>query len=137
MPTKETAPANEAWSAVQREAKVMFFLMRTAFWFSLVLLVLPFGGTGEDRDEAVNPIQALSAARDAVGDITAICERKPDVCETGKSAFQTIGVRARESAKIAYELLDEQFSEPDPSIQTGGIPAIIDAAASDDAAGVN
>ena len=99
----------------------MFFLMRSAFWFSLVLLMLPFGGTGEDRDDAVNPIQALSAARDAVGDITAICERKPDVCETGKSALHTIGVRAKASAKLAYDMLDDEPAEPDLSIKTGTV----------------
>lgn len=101
----------------------MFFLIRTAFWFSLVLLVMPFGGTGGDGNEAVSPFQAMFAAREAVSDVSGICERKPDVCEIGKSAFQTIGVRARESARIAYELLDQQFGEPDPSIQTGSIPA--------------
>lgn len=106
----------------------MFFLIRTAFWFSLVLLIMPFGGTG-GGNEAVSPIQAMFAAREAVSDMSGICERKPDVCEIGKSAFQTIGVRARESARIAYELLDQQFGEPDPSIQTGSIPAAIDAPA--------
>jgi hypothetical protein len=106
----------------------MGFLVRAAFWFSLVLLVLPFGSTGEDGSEAVSPFQAFFAAREAVSDVTGICERKPDVCEIGKSALQTIGVRARESARIAYELLDQQFGELDPSIQTGSIPAAADAA---------
>jgi hypothetical protein len=110
-----------------QRGNVMFFLIRTAFWFSLVLLVLPFGNIGSNGGEAVNPVQALSAAREAVGDVTGICERKPEVCEIGKSAFQTIGVRARESARIAYELLDQQFGEPDQSVQTGSIPAIIEA----------
>ena len=44
--------------------------------------------------------------REAVGDIAGICERKPDVCETGKSALHTIGVRAKASAKIAYDMLE-------------------------------
>lgn len=102
----------------------MGFLIRMGFWFSLVLLVLPFD-TGESSDGApsVSPVQALFAAREAVGDVAGICERKPEVCETGKSALHTIGVRAREGARIAYELLDERFGEPDPSLTTGSIPA--------------
>ena len=55
--------------------------------------------------------------REAVGDIAGICERKPDVCETGKSALHTIGVRAKASAKIAYDMLNE----PDQSITTGTV----------------
>lgn len=99
----------------------MGFLIRTAFWFSLVLLMLPLG-TGPDGESRVSPLQALFAAREAVGDIAGICERKPDVCETGKAAMQTIGVRARESARIAYEVLDQQFGKPDTATQTGSVP---------------
>jgi hypothetical protein len=93
----------------------MFFLMRMTFWFSLVLLMLPFGG-GDDGSQ-VSPLKALMTVREAVGDIAGICERKPDVCETGKSALHTIGVRAKASAKVAYDML----GEPDESIKTGTV----------------
>ena len=87
----------------------MGFLIRMAFWFSLVLLALPLGvGTGEDGKQSVGPIQALFAAREAVGDIAGLCERKPDVCETGKSAMYTITVRAKETAKMAAAMIDDQ-----------------------------
>ncbi|WP_406873858.1 DUF5330 domain-containing protein [Aminobacter sp. P9b] len=103
----------------------MGFLFRTAFWFSLVLLLLPLG-TGPDGENSVSPLQAIFAAREAVGDIAGICERKPEVCETGKAAMQTIGVRARESARIAYEALDQQFGQPDTATRTGSVPATDD-----------
>jgi hypothetical protein len=93
----------------------MFFLMRMTFWFSLVLLMLPFGG-GDDGQQ-VSPLKALLTVREAVGDIAGICERKPDVCETGKSALHTIGVRAKASARIAYDML----GEPDDTIKTGTV----------------
>lgn len=101
----------------------MGFLIRAAFWFSLVLLALPFGvGTG-DGEEAVGPLQALSAAREAVGDIAGMCERRPDVCETGKSALHTIGVRARETAKLAAAMLEENDAgQPDTQTTTGSVP---------------
>lgn len=89
----------------------MGFLIRMAFWFSLVLLALPLGvGPGEDGEQSVGPIQALFAAREAVGDIAGLCERKPDVCETGKSAMYTISVRAKETARIAAAMIDDQQS---------------------------
>jgi hypothetical protein len=102
----------------------MGFLVRMAFWFSLVLLILPLD-TGNSSTDApsVGAIQAFLAAREAVGDVTGICERKPEVCETGKSALQTVGVRAREAARIAFEMLDDNFGEPDTATMTGAIPA--------------
>jgi uncharacterized protein DUF5330 len=84
----------------------MGFLIRTAFWFSLVLLLLPFGGDGSSDD--LGPLQALLAAREAVQDISGICERKPDVCKAGKSALHTIGVKAKASAEFAYDMLDDE-----------------------------
>ncbi|AZO06081.1 hypothetical protein EOA27_16875 [Mesorhizobium sp. M2A.F.Ca.ET.037.01.1.1] len=90
----------------------MGFLIRMAFWFSLVLLALPLGvGPGEDGQQSVGPIQALFAAREAVGDIAGLCERKPDVCETGKSAMYTITVRAQETAKIAAAMIDDKSEQ--------------------------
>ena len=104
----------------------MGFLIRMAFWFSLVLLALPLSaGSDEEGHESVGPIQALFAAREAVGDIAGICERKPDVCETGKSAMHTITARAKETAKIAAAMLDDKGTEPetspDTSLATGGV----------------
>jgi hypothetical protein len=101
----------------------MGFLIRMTFWFSLVLLALPFdmGDTGSG-EPSVGAIQTFLAAREAVGDLSGICERKPDVCETGKSALQTVGVRAREAARITFEMLDTQFGQPDTETQTGSIP---------------
>ena len=97
----------------------MGFLIRMAFWFSLVLLALPLSvGPDEAGHESVGPIQALFAAREAVGDIAGLCERKPDVCETGKSAMYTITVRAKETAKIAAAMIDDQQSGQAGALET-------------------
>lgn len=85
----------------------MFFLMRMAFWFSLVLLALPLNpADGSDPGATVGPIQALFAARAAVSDISGMCERQPEVCDTGSAAIHTIGTRA----KAAYQIIDHQLS---------------------------
>lgn len=101
----------------------MGFLIRMAFWFSLVLLVLPLD-TSETTGESISPIQAFFAAREAVDDVSGICERKPDVCEVGKAAMQTIGARARETARIAYEMLEDNgAAKPVPADAVGALIA--------------
>jgi len=100
----------------------MGFLIRLAFWFSLVLLALPFDvGPDEQGRESVNPIQALIAAREAVGDIAGICERKPDVCETGASAVHTISERAKQTARIAATLIEDTPTGQAEPATTGSI----------------
>jgi hypothetical protein len=46
----------------------MGFLIKTAFWFGLVLLVIPFGA-GADKGKLVNPVEAFQAAREAASDV--------------------------------------------------------------------
>jgi hypothetical protein len=103
----------------------MGFLIRTAFWLSLVLLVIPFDVSDRaDTTETVGPIQAFLAARDAVGDVAGMCERQPTVCEVGRAAVHTIGLKARETARIAYAWIEDEQkapSEPDTQIMTGSI----------------
>lgn len=90
----------------------MGFLIRFAFWFSLVLLALPFDvGPDEEGRENVNPIQALLAAKDAVGDIAGLCERQPEVCETGASAIHTVTERAKLAARMAVSMIEENPSQ--------------------------
>jgi hypothetical protein len=100
----------------------MGFLIRTTFWFSLVLLLLPFGGDGSSDD--LGPLQALLAAREAVQDISGICERKPDVCEAGQSALHTIGVKAKTSARLAYDMLGSD--EEQAAAQPGDVAEALD-----------
>src|SRR6185369_5067282 len=103
----------------------MGFLIRTAFWFSLVLLLLPFGGDGSSDD--LGPLQALLAAREAVQDFSGICERKPEVCKAGKSALHTIGVKAKASAKFAYGMLgDDSDTDATQPVEAAAAPDAIE-----------
>ncbi len=86
----------------------MGFLIRSVFWLGLVLLILPLGGNGDAATPTVGPLQAFVAAREAVGDIAGMCERKPDVCETGRAALNTIGIHARAGVRLASKLLDDK-----------------------------
>lgn len=90
------------------------FLVRSTFWLSLVLLAIPFGGTTQDG-RSIGPFEALGAARVAIADMVAICDRQPAVCETGKAALQTVASRARDASHFAYQVLDKHLDETDPT----------------------
>ena len=99
----------------------MGFLIKFAFWLSLVLLVIPFGNNA-DGQPTVGAVQAFLAARAVVDDMSGLCERRPDACEVGRAAMQTIGIRAREGARLAYGVLDEHFGEAAEPLHTGSVP---------------
>jgi len=101
----------------------MGFIIRSVFWLSLVLLIVPFGGNGEDGAETVGPVEAFIAARGAIGDISGMCERKPEVCEVGRSAIYTIGVRAREGARIAMAAIEDDGEDGEAELTTGSVQA--------------
>ena len=100
------------------------FLIRMTFWFSLVLLLLPLDTGADGGEPAVNPIRAFLAAGEAVSDLAGMCERKPDVCETGASALHTIAGRAREGTRMVLRYVgeDEETVETDDETVTGSLP---------------
>ncbi len=90
------------------------FLFKSAFWLSIALLFIPLAPSGETDGPQVGAVDAFFAARDAISDVSGICERKPEVCEIGGALVGSLGMRAREGARIAYEALDGQFGETSP-----------------------
>lgn len=91
----------------------MWFLIKGTFWFTLVLVVLSYiggpsqgTGAGKPQFELAN---AISAATGAYDYLSGLCGQKPDVCVKGAETFQAIGIRAREGALVAYQLLNRQF----------------------------
>jgi hypothetical protein len=110
----------------------MRFLFKIVFWFSLVLLIIPLGESSTSKQQQLasgaippEPVGALDtflAAREAITDVGAICERKPTVCEVGREAMNTVGIRAREVARIAFQMLDQNFGSADGQVVTGSVP---------------
>lgn len=113
----------------------MGILFKGAFWFSAVLLALPILESGEETPDApsaptIEMAETLSAIGTAVADIRAICDRHPDVCETGGETLVALGYRARDGARIAYEYLDASLAEdsgPIAAAPTAGPSEVIPA----------
>lgn len=78
----------------------MFFLLRVAFWLSIVVLLLPADPSTGDKAPRVTAFEALSAAETTVADVSQFCNRNPDVCTTGNAAFHLFGDKVRYGAKL-------------------------------------
>jgi hypothetical protein len=102
----------------------MWFLLRVAFWLSLVLILLPSGGSQPVPASQVSAGEAFSAARATVTDVQQFCERQREVCNVGSQAAVTLGQRAQAGAKMIYEFLHERFhaNESGSERTTGSVP---------------
>ena len=110
----------------------MWFLIKGAFWFSLVLVMLPiFDPEATERladEPGVELTDALGAAAGVISYATELCAEKPDVCVKSAETFSTLGSRAREGARVAYTYLDTQFADEAAStaadaVRTGTVTA--------------
>src|SRR4029079_17963375 len=92
----------------------MFFLLRVAFWLTIVLALLPSGGAQQSAQASaqnkVGPTEAVVAASAAVSDMGSFCERQPDACVVGAQAAVAIGQRAQAGAKMVYEFINDYAS---------------------------
>src|SRR5712691_4556846 len=90
----------------------MFFLIRMAFWLSVVLVLLPTGGskpTASAPGSEIGAIEAVSAASATVSDMGQFCARQPEACAVGSQAAVALGHRAQAGAKMVYEFLNERM----------------------------
>jgi hypothetical protein len=101
----------------------MWFLLRVAFWLSIVLILLPTGGSQPVPQSQVSAGEAISAAKAAVSDMQHFCERQPGVCEVGSQTAVTLGQRAQVGAKMLYEFLQEWLSSNEAVNSTGSVPS--------------
>lgn len=87
----------------------MFFLMRMAFWLTLVLVLLPTDKTANtDKSKSIDTMDAASAAAAAMSDMTQFCTRQPTACEVGGKAAVAIGERAQNGARKVYQFITEK-----------------------------
>ena len=89
------------------------FLVRAAFWLSVVVMMLPADSDTGDKAPRVSAFEALSAAQSAVTDFSQFCNRNPDVCVTGGSAFHVFADKVRFGAKVLYGYFGERKAGSD------------------------
>jgi hypothetical protein len=96
----------------------MFFLLRVAFWLSIVLVLLPSGDyRSKDQAPRIGAADAVNAASAAVSDLSGFCGRQPDACEVGGQAAIAFGQRAQAGARYLFDVLHDRLAPT----QTGSI----------------
>jgi uncharacterized protein DUF5330 len=88
----------------------MFFLLRVAFWLTIVLALLPTGSAQNGAQAKVGATDAMVAAGAAVSDMTSFCHRQPDACVVGAQAAVAIGQRAQAGARMVYDFINDHAS---------------------------
>ena len=82
----------------------MFFLLRTAFWLSIVILLLP-APESMKTESGVGAAQAVSAASATFSDMSQFCSRQPDACQIGSQARQV------QSSRDAQQIVQQEASD--------------------------
>jgi hypothetical protein len=95
----------------------MMFLLRAAFWLSVVVVLLPSGTPPAKPGPQVGAGDAVSAASAAVSDMRQFCGRQPEACTVGSQAAVVFGQKAQAGAKMLYEFLTEKIGP----VETGSI----------------
>jgi Family of unknown function (DUF5330) len=92
----------------------MMFLLRAAFWLTIVALLLPGGHSDSNpATPQVGAVDAVSAAGAAVSDMSQFCTRQPSACAVGSQAAVVVGQKAQAGAKLIYEFLTERMGAND------------------------
>jgi hypothetical protein len=92
-------------------------LFKLGFWGGLTLLFIPVDLGVQHEGRTVSAFEAVTAAKATVDDLRDICIRKPDVCETGGAALQTISARAKAGARLVLD-----YVEDEPAVSTKPVP---------------
>jgi len=88
----------------------MRFLLRMAFWLSVILVLLPRDESKPTSSAQIGAVDAVSAATATVGDLRQFCDRQPEACTVGSQAAVALGDRAKAGAKRLYDMLNERLT---------------------------
>ena len=75
----------------------MMFLIKTAFWLTILLLLLPTDGQQQS--------QVYGTAEAAVKDVASFCDRNPETCASGRIAFDVLVQKAEFGARMLMNFI--------------------------------
>jgi len=110
----------------------MMFLLRTAFWATVALALVPSFAPKQASTVPVEAgaVNAMSAASATFADLSGLCRRRPDACTAGTQAVTAFGQRIRAGTTILYELVSDRPGKTErTAVRSSGSAANAGAAA--------
>ena len=76
------------------------FLLRSIFWLSTVVVLLPASPDGHEPAPRVSLLHTAYAARTILQDVTGVCQRNPDACAASREALTLLSRKIATGAGI-------------------------------------
>jgi hypothetical protein len=100
----------------------MKFLLKLAFWLTIVVLLLPSDRTQQSAPSPqIGTSDAVSATSAAYSDMRQFCVRQPEACSVGSQALVQLGYKAQSGAKMLYEFLTDKLGHEAPRDGAGSV----------------
>ncbi len=89
------------------------FMIRTAFWLGLVVLLLP-----TDKQQQA---KLVSTASETVQRVATFCDRNEATCDKGAELWAMFKTKAEFGGRMAMDLINQRNDAPEPAI--AAVPA--------------
>jgi hypothetical protein len=89
----------------------MFFLLRMAFWLTVVCVLLPSGSKPGTAGPQIDAAQAVTLASAAVSDVRGFCDRQPQACVVGGKVAVALGHKAEAGARTLFQFVTDRLAD--------------------------
>jgi hypothetical protein len=90
------------------------FVLRSLFWVSTLVMLLPPSGEGQPAPR-LSLLQAAYATRVLAQDLTGVCERNPAACATSREALLVLTRKLETGVGIVSTGIDASQALADPA----------------------
>ena len=104
------------------------FLLRSAFWLTTLVVLLPPSADG-DPAPRVSLMHAALATKILIEDVTGVCERNPEACATSREAIALLGRKLETGADIVAAGIAGRQADDAPVAADHGTLTVDDLAA--------
>jgi len=104
----------------------MGFLIKAAFWLTIVLLLIPADSGSGRKEDRVDAADAVAAAQATFEDVRGFCGRQHGACDIGGKLLVTLSDKAQAGAKMLYDFLRDRSNERAAPVSTGSTNTLVD-----------
>jgi hypothetical protein len=100
------------------------FVLRSFFWLTAVVLLLPPSEDGKEPAPRVSLIHTAYAARALVEDLSSVCERNPEACAVSREALVLLTRKIETGAGIVSAGIAASKGETPTVVDHGTLTAV-------------